>query len=81
MNRRRVVLQPDLAMPKLRVVFFPLPLLAAIALGACGNKGDLVRRTPSTLPPPATTPDSTQPSSSSPSPDAASTPAPDAHGH
>jgi Prokaryotic lipoprotein-attachment site len=28
------------------------PLMLAILLSACGNKGDLVKPTPSTLPPP-----------------------------
>ena len=71
-------------MSKLRALIFPLPLLFAIALSACGNKGDLVRPMPSTLPPAAATPDDNAkpaPDSTSPRPDPASKPAPDADGH
>ena len=52
-----------------------VPMLLALALCACGNKGDLVKPMPSKLPPP-TTPDSTAPQ-----PDSAAKPAQDSGGH
>ena len=55
---------------------FAISLLLALAISACGNKGDLVKPIPSTLPPPSTTPDSTTPQ-----PDAAAKPAQDSGGH
>ncbi len=56
------------------LAFAVVALLVSI-LSACGNKGDLVRPIPSTLPPPTTTPDSTPP------PDAPAKPAQDSNGH
>lgn len=52
-----------------------VPLLLALAMSACGNKGELVKPIPSTLPPPSTTPASTTP------PPDATKPAQDAGGH
>jgi hypothetical protein len=43
-------------MRMLRPFLLSGPLMLAILLSACGNKGDLVKPNPSTLPPPATTP-------------------------
>lgn len=43
-------------MRMLRPFLLSGPLMLAILLSACGNKGDLVKPTPSTLPPPTTTP-------------------------
>jgi predicted small lipoprotein YifL len=59
-------------------MFRPLfvPMLLALVLCACGNKGDLVKPMPSKLPPPTTTPDSTAPQ-----PDTAAKPAQDSGGH
>ena len=54
---------------------FAAAVLLASVLSGCGNKGDLVRPIPSTLPPPTTTPDSTPP------PDAPAKPAQDSNGH
>jgi predicted small lipoprotein YifL len=48
--------------------------LLASALSACGNKGDLVRPIPSTLPPETSTPEA-------PPPDAPAKPAQDSNGH
>jgi predicted small lipoprotein YifL len=56
-----------------------LPLLLSSALSACGNKGNLVKPTPSALPPPEKT-DSTQTPPSTP-PDAEQKPAQDSGGH
>jgi hypothetical protein len=45
------------------------PLMLAMLLSACGNKGDLVKPTPSTLPPPTpeqpAAPDTTPPAQDS----------------
>jgi predicted small lipoprotein YifL len=54
---------------------FIVTTLIALAVCACGNKGDLVKPMPSKLPPP-TTPDSTTPQ-----PDTTAKPAQDAGGH
>lgn len=51
-------------MRMLRPLLISGPLMLAILLAACGNKGDLVKPNPSTLPPPTTTP---QPDATSPS--------------
>ena len=59
---------------KKSLAFVVVALLVSI-LSACGNKGDLVRPIPSTLPPPTTTPDSAPP------PDAPAKPAQDSNGH
>jgi predicted small lipoprotein YifL len=68
-------------MSKLRTLALLVPL--ALALGACGNKGDLVKPIPSKLPPPAT-PDSGQQPAATPTAPAPSAPAPahdDSGGH
>ena len=59
-----------------------IPLMLASALAACGNKGNLVKPTPSALPPPEKT-DSSQasPSTSPPASDAEQKPAQDSGGH
>jgi len=55
---------------------FLAAVLLATALSGCGNKGDLVRPVPSTLPPPAATPETPVPA-----PDAPAAPAQDSNGH
>ncbi len=55
---------------------FIAAVLLASLLSGCGNKGDLVRPIPSTLPPPTATPETpAQP------PDASAKPAQDSNGH
>jgi hypothetical protein len=44
-------------MRNLRPFFIVGPPLLALLLCACGNKGDLVKPNPSTLPPPTSTPE------------------------
>ena len=63
-----------------RCFAFSLPLLLAASLSACGNKGDLVRPTPSTLPPPTPADPTTQPSQPS-TTDTSPQPAQDSGGH
>jgi predicted small lipoprotein YifL len=55
---------------------FAVAVLLASVLSGCGNKGDLVRPVPSTMPPPSTTPETPVPA-----PDAPATPAQDSNGH
>jgi predicted small lipoprotein YifL len=43
-------------MRMLRPLLASSPLMLAMLLSACGNKGDLVKPTPSTLPPPTQQP-------------------------
>ena len=57
------------------LAFLAAVLLASLLAG-CGNKGDLVRPIPSTLPPPTATPETLAPP-----PDASATPAQDSNGH
>lgn len=57
-----------------------LPLMIAAALTACGNKGDLVKPTPSTLPPPTPTDQPTTPAQPSAN-DTTPKPAADSGGH
>ena len=67
---------PGVVMRMFRPFVVLLPLALALLLCACGNKGDLVKPIPATLPPPTTTPDSTTPQ-----PDATAKPAQDSGGH
>jgi predicted small lipoprotein YifL len=62
---------------KRSLAFVVAALVASALLSACGNKGDLVRPTPSTLPPPQTS----TPEAPVPPPDAPAKPAQDSNGH
>jgi hypothetical protein len=70
-------------MRMLRPLLISGPLMLAILLSACGNKGDLVKPNPSTLPPPTTTPQPATPDATSPpaQPAQAAQPPQDSGGH